>query len=771
MKIDIRCRTQLNNDELIISEELSSKLNISHEVSVMLVAKGIKTVAEANDFLFATKNKFYNPYLLSGMEEVVIRLKNAINDKEKIIVYGDYDADGLCSTYILHKGLEELGANVSYYIPDRSEGYGLNIKSVDKILETEMPDIILTCDLGISCVKEIEHIKDLGVDVLVSDHHELPEILPHCPSINPKKDIGKYPFIELCGAGVALKIIQAMNPDNYMKYIEYACLATIADSVPLIDENRIIVKLGLEKLNNNPSKQLKLFMKVSGIKGRITSETIAYVLAPRINASGRMGDATRSLRLFFCDNDDEIIKIANDINLDNIKRQELTKNIYEESCKMHLADSGKRAILLANSNWHGGLLGIVASNLTAEFTKPTILFFDNGDTLRGSGRSIPNLNLYEMLSSMRELFVTFGGHCQACGLTIKKSKFNEFRYRVERYLKEKVKIEDFLPNFEYDFDENASNPSKELIKDLSSLEPYGVGNIKPIFKKEVGSMLMSPMKNYPNHLIGDGDFKNLLAFSQGNYLELFMSNIKKAVFIDYSINLYRGKESVRGNIKDLLSVSNIKKIEQKEDLQEYLFKRNSEKIMPISFKGLEKLLDNDDFGVLVVVNTYEGYQELKKKFDNRPYLIETGLIVAKTNVNRLVFNAKSSINFEKFHTIVFYEDAASVDLTNLREKSKIYSLNNTEYVKQVSLKANRNEFIKFYKILNKLDGNFVITANNIIRPLNISPKDSLKLIYAYAVFKELGIINIINNKLKINKNRKTALEKSKLFILLDYGKK
>ncbi len=578
MNINILTRTKYDEKQLKLIEEIKNEFRLDREVAKLLVSRGIESVEEANKFLFVSNDNLYDPFLLSGMTDIVKRLQLAIANEEKIIVYGDYDADGICSAYILSQGIKALGGDATAYIPNRSEGYGLNIETIDELVEEYFPDLILTCDLGISCHDEVEYIKDLGIDVLVSDHHELPEILPDCPTVNPKIDEGKYPFIDLCGAGVAFKIMQALMPNEFMNYIEFACIATIADSVSLQDENRAIVKMGLAKLNTNPTKQLKVLMEECGIKGEVTTMTVAFIIAPRINASGRMGDASRSLAMFLEEDEKAVKDIVEIINKDNTLRQKYCEEIFLDGAKEFSKNPNRSAVVLSSPNWQTGLLGIVASKLSEEFSKPTILFVEQEGTLRGSGRSILGVNLYEMLSSMTDLFISFGGHAQACGLTILKENFEILQNRIEEYLKNNVARTVYLPTSVYDISETDAKPTLKLLKELNSLEPYGVGNVKPIFMREEREMLLSPMRNYPQHLVGDGEQSNLLAFSQGKYIDVFRSRIKKAVFIDYSINEFKGRESVKGNIKDFYSLFENQSLSSNEMLKEYLFTRTCKNI-------------------------------------------------------------------------------------------------------------------------------------------------------------------------------------------------
>lgn len=763
MNINIVERTKYTSSQLKLIDEISAEFRVDKEIAKLLVSRDINSISEAEKFLFVSKDNLYDPFLLSGMKEFVERLLSAIENQETIVVYGDYDADGICGGYILTQAILDLGGIAIPYIPNRSEGYGLNIQAIEEIAEEYFPDLIITCDLGISCFEEVEYIKNLGIDVMVSDHHELPSVLPECVRINPKLDEGKYPCIDLCGAGVALKIVQALMPNDFMKFIEFACIATVADSVTLKDENRAIVKLGLEKINQNPSQTLKILMDECGVKGEVTSTTIAFIIAPRINASGRMGEALRSLKLLMEEDRTSIKELVTDINNDNVLRQKYCEEIFLDGFNKFIQQPNKHAIILASNKWQSGLLGIVASKLSEEFSRPTILFVEGEDALRGSGRSIEGINLFEMLSTMDDLFVTFGGHAQACGLTIKKENFAEFSQRVENYLKENVSLEAFVPTAKYDINEEEVNPTIELVKALNILEPYGVGNTKPIFLRKEGSILVSPMKNYPQHLVGEGEFSELLAFSQSKYIDVFRNELEKALFIDYSINAFRGKETVKGNIKDFFSIYNKGRINDKRLTLDYLFNANFKKLSLINENQFKKLIKENGFGILAVASTASGLEKLNELTKDCTCLFEANALVVKSNINRVLLSPKSSINFVKFNNIIFCENYSSVELSGQNKGTNIYSLNDERYLENIDVKQDRDLFAKMYVELKKLNDTAVVSFENITQVLAKIGIDEITAMVGYAVFKELELFSIENDKIIFAKNKKVELTDSELF--------
>ncbi len=761
MEIKIKNRLNLDAKALELVKQVRERFPISQKIAELVVSRGVKDVKEAEEFLCFSKNDLSDPYLLSDLKEVVDRIEKAVKNNEKIVVFGDYDADGICGAYILVKAIREIGGNVTPYIPNRSEGYGLSIYGIDEIIKKINPSLILTCDLGISCKDEVEYIKSKGIDICVSDHHELPENLPNCLKINPKLDAGVYPCTELCGAGVAFKIAEALVPNKFMDYVEYAAIATVADSVPLKGENRLIVRLGLEKMRDNPSLPLKILIEECKISGDITSMTISFVIAPRINASGRMGIAERSLELFLSESPNEIRDLIKKINDDNNLRQKSCEQIFNEGYKIFIKNSNRLACILRNDTWQTGLLGIVASKISEEFMRPTILFSKSEGKFRGSGRSIDGINMFEMLNSMNELFISFGGHSQACGMTIAEENFEEFENRVEKYLKENYQSSDFLPKYCIDIDENEIKPDFGFISDLKILEPYGVGNPRPVFLRREKAIKLNYMNKYPQHLVGSGSHSEILAFSQGKYLDIFKSNFEKTLLIDYQIDKYQGKKTLKGHIKNFFTNVDEKNIDQTKMLNNFLLKSKKEKTIPLSFGGLNEFLSTDRFGVLIVANTKEGYELLKTKIDITNLIVEPNAVALKSNLNRVILMPSNTVNFDKFHTIVFIEDMQTINTSTLTN-SKIYSLNFDDYITYQN-EANLEIFRTIYKELFSISGTKIENEEilyKIFRKLQIS--NTLGL-FALKVFEELELVSIKNNVINFILGKKVDLERSKIY--------
>ncbi|WDU84359.1 single-stranded-DNA-specific exonuclease RecJ [Caloramator sp. Dgby_cultured_2] len=379
----------------------------------------------------------YDPFLLKDMDRAIDRIDEAIKKREKIYIYGDYDVDGITSTAVLYRAFKKLGVDVSFYIPDRvNEGYGINREAIDHISSLDV-DLVITVDCGISAIEEVEYAKEKGLDIIITDHHECKERIPNTIAINPKRHDCQYPFKGLAGCGVAFKLVQALfkfyDLQGYEEFLDLVAIGTIADIVDITDENRIIVKYGLEKILNSDKAGINAIKQVAGIKDKISTYNVAFQIAPRLNAAGRLSDAKIAVELFITNDNEKAMQIAKYLDQENKKRQQIEQEILDEcieKIQREIDLKRDRVIVLSSPNWHVGVIGIVASRIVERFNRPTILFYEEGETLRGSGRSIRGFNLYDNLVECKDLLVKYGGHELAAGLTIERSKLDDFRKRL-----------------------------------------------------------------------------------------------------------------------------------------------------------------------------------------------------------------------------------------------------------------------------------------------------------------------------------------------------
>ena len=547
------------DEELV--DKIARKYSISKLIARILVKRNIIEDEKINVFLNPTRKDFYNPFLMPDMEKAVDRIIKAIENNEKIMIFGDYDVDGITSITVLKKFLLDRNANVSQYIPNRLfEGYGLNKDAIAKIVEDKF-DLMITVDCGISGVEEVEYANSLGIETIVTDHHEPGEILPNAIAVvDAKRKDNVYPFNQLAGVGVVFKLIQAISQrlnleeKEYLKYLDLVCVGTISDIVPLVDENRVIAKLGLKLVEVTKNIGLKTLLEVSGYK-QIDSTTISFGIAPRINACGRMGHEKEALKLFLTEDANEAKEIALRLNEYNKERQEIEKRIFEEAVQeIENADKEKDVIVLGKENWHHGVIGIVSSKITDLYFKPSILICFEEKVGKGSGRSVPGFDLYEALSNCNNHISRFGGHSMAVGITVEKDEFEDFKKDFEEYA-QNSNIRDIIPIIEIDETVNLKDINIRDIAELKLLEPFGEANKTPLFlckNLKIHSIrALSEGKHLKLSLRDDNFWLDAIGFNQGHLTEEYRIGDKVDVVGTLEINQYNGRQSIQINLKDI----------------------------------------------------------------------------------------------------------------------------------------------------------------------------------------------------------------------------
>jgi single-stranded-DNA-specific exonuclease len=535
-----------NSEEII---DIAKKHNISELLTKILVNRGITDDKEIDTFLNPTRNDFYDPYLMPDMDKAVERIIKAINNQEKVMIYGDYDVDGITSITVLKKFLEERGLKTGHYIPNRlEEGYGLNENAIRSIAEQKYT-LMITVDCGISGIEEVELANQLGIETIITDHHEQSESLPNAYAIiNAKRKDSQYPFRGLAGCGAVFKLIQAISlrlgleEKEFLKYLDIVCVGTISDIVPLVDENRVIAKLGLKLVAQTRNIGLRELILQSGYK-KIDSNTISFGVAPRINACGRMGYQEEALDLFLTNNIEEAREITARLNSYNLERQTKEKDIFEQAIKeLEKEDIEKlNTIVLSGDNWHHGVIGIVASKLTEKFYKPTILICFEDNIGKGSGRSLPGFDLHEALVETSAYLEKYGGHEMAVGLSLKKEKYNDFKLAFEEIAKSK-NIQQIIPVIKIDSIITAKDVNKKTIQDLEMLEPFGEKNKNPIFvykNLKIDSIrALSEGKHLKLTLKDDNLLINAIGFNLGYLSEEYLIGDKIDIAGNLEINKY-----------------------------------------------------------------------------------------------------------------------------------------------------------------------------------------------------------------------------------------
>lgn len=547
-------------------DAFSAASGLPPAMAVILMNRGIKTEKAASSYMRKSLEDIHNPFMLDGMEEAVERILSALEKNEKIVIYGDYDVDGITSTATVYKFLKSQGADVSYYIPDRfSEGYGINILAINKIARSGAK-LMITVDCGITAVGEVEFAKTQGLDIIITDHHSCHEEIPKAvAAINPKRADSSYPFPHLAGVGVAFKLVLALaiklgmnTREVFMEYVDMVALGTIADVVPLVDENRVIADKGINAIENTKNKGVKALLNMAGAGGKsIDVNAVAFFASPRLNAAGRLENASLSVELMTCNDDERAKEIAEHLDELNSKRKEIEQKIFEEAYKQ--AEEMPRDTLvyvLSGKGWNHGVIGIVASRISEAFYRPCILISVENGKGKGSGRSVPEMNLFDALSDSEELLTAFGGHSQAAGLSIAEECIPEFTKRINDFAKKNVDVASLVPKLYIDCNLGSASVTMQAAKMIEALAPFGEGNEVPVFSM-MGLKVMSVQsmgadkKHLRLRLSDKNNIFNAVGFGMGEFEEKLSAGMTVNIAFNMNINTYQGSENLQLILKDI----------------------------------------------------------------------------------------------------------------------------------------------------------------------------------------------------------------------------
>lgn len=543
-------------------KEIAEENNISTLLANILINRGITEKRQIEQFINPTRNDFYDPFLMPDMDKAIDRIMKAIQNQEKVIIYGDYDVDGITATSVLTKFLKDCNFEVDNYIPNRlSEGYGLNEDAIKWIAKEEYT-LIITVDCGITGCDEVRLANSLGIDVVITDHHEPAEELPNAIAVvDCKRKDNQYPCNSLAGVGVAFKICQAlctklnMEENTILKYLDIVAIGTISDIVPLVDENRIIAKLGLRLIEQTRNIGLKSLVSNLGFK-KYDSAMVSFGIAPRINACGRMGFEQEALELFLTNNINEAKQLTNNLNKYNAKRQEIEKTILDQAIskieKEHLDEDS--IIVVGNENWHNGVIGIVSSKISELYLKPSILIDYQDGVGKGSGRSIPGFDLHEALMQSSEYLDKFGGHSMAVGLTIDVNKVDDFRKYINK-IASNQKIDEIQSYLLIDQEITFKDLNYNILNELKELEPFGESNNMPnfIYKNlKIDSIRSLSEGKHLKISFKDGGYTiDGIGFNLGKYANDYIIGDKVDVVCQLEENIYNGISKIQLNIQDI----------------------------------------------------------------------------------------------------------------------------------------------------------------------------------------------------------------------------
>ena len=489
-----------------LARALGAPLPVGH----VLVHRGVDSLESARRFLDPAIEDLHDPFQLLGLDGAVDRIRRAIDAHESILIHGDYDVDGITSTFLLYSVLRDLGAKVDYRIPHRTrDGYGLSLGAIAEA-QRRGCTLVVTVDCGITAIEPVAHAKTLGIDVVIIDHHEVPAVLPEAVAIvNPLRKGCPYPFKSLAGVGVTFKLVEALlrhrgGLDRARDFLDVVALGTIADVVPLVGENRVLARLGLERINENPRLGLRALIDVSSLAGRrITSGQVAFVLAPRINAAGRMGNAEQGIRLLLARESGEARVCAESLEEDSLRRRQHDEVALQEAAQRvttELDYPNCSSIMLWSETWHPGVIGIVASRLVERFQRPTVLVALDGERGRGSGRSLAGLDLNRLLGRCSDLLDGYGGHAFAAGLSVQRDRLPELRARIEKIATEELSADHWVPRVPVDAEVKIGECHLDLVEWLERLSPHGLDNSEPLFVSRGVTVMQSSAVGGGKHL-------------------------------------------------------------------------------------------------------------------------------------------------------------------------------------------------------------------------------------------------------------------------------
>ena len=720
-----------NYDENFI-KELES-YSISKNIAKILNARNITDMNSVKKYFSDEYEEGYDPFLMHDMQKAVDRINEAIENEEKILVYGDYDADGITSTVLLVETLISMGANVSSYIPNRfEEGYGPNKEAFTKIIDSGIT-LIITVDNGIAGVEEVDLANELGCDVIVTDHHKIQDTIPNAYAIiHPEHPEGNYPFKKLAGVGVAFKLAHALLEIFPDFLLDLVAIGTIADMVSITDENRIFVKQGLELINDDPRIGLKMLLELSGIDTKIDEQTVGFYIAPKLNSIGRMDSAKLGLTFLMAEEPVTARALAEQIEQYNIQRKQVTEDIVKDVIsKIENSEKKQKNVIMVSGEYHEGVLGIVASNIVEKYQKPVFIMNEKEGVLKGSARSIFDFNIYIAMNKISDLFLAVGGHTLAAGFSFEKSNFEKIEEFLDKEFEEFKQNNDLKANKNIDIVTSLEDISYQFLNSLDALKPYGMDFEKPTVLIENAMVLnkayFGSEKQYLRLTIADEvgnldciTFKDSVTFDkvEKNDIIDLLCNIDK--------NNFNGRTKLQAHIID---------IHIKEFLFEDLrFINYDIANIDINCLKLSKHRDDKD-------NNFYQYKDLDSLIDKKfEYIYLLDIPTSKEYLYKI-------INLKPKKVFLICEEKQVL--------SDVYFIDKNRLIKLFNLILSTNN--KQINVAQQLDKLLAVLKTNV---------DSLKIMIQ--IFKELELINFVNNTIILNPDYKTVdLKKSSSFIRME----
>ena len=753
-------------EQLHIISALSRETGLTEQITRILYARGVDTAQKIRRFMNPSRKNFLDPFLMRGMKEAVKLITQARDEGKTVAVFGDYDADGVCASAIMYHALRDFGIEAHVYIPERTDGYGLSESMIDRIFEECNPELFITVDCGISNAEEAQYIYELGTDVIVTDHHELPERLPDCVVVNPKLD-DDYPYDNLCGAGVAFKVACALLGEAAYAYLDFVTLATVADSVPLLGENRDIVTEGLKLFNH---RIRPCFANLIGkTYDGITAQTLAFTVAPRVNAAGRMGDARTAFRLFTTEDETEMYELSVKLCLYNTERQKYCDELYL-SAKRKLLEKGAygNVIMLSDESWNAGFVGIVAARLAEEYNRPTLLFVHNGEFLKGSARSIESVNIFNALKNCSQYIEEFGGHAQAAGINVRADKFDELEAALNEEIGNTYGKDDFEQRI-YVSEEIRDVFPEKFARELIAMEPYGVGHRRPLFVISAGACVAKPLKSASPHLSVKSNYIELTYFSGAKHLKIIESDVSKKIIFEISISHFKGREYIKGLVRELLydgrTGRNAAESIFSNAVNRFYAPKSETEFIELSTEEIKNLIQARSeacpYGLCLIASDrrtlrhYEGLEE---------FGCDLFYPSSRNVANALIVSPAPDADLSGFRDFVFLDTPLDFNLSAIEGRQVFVNREIHGYTMFEKLHATRE---KLLEIFSAVRGNVAYlngtTAEEVALACDGLGFDKCDFIFALRVFEELGLISFAEGKLTVYRGVKVELTDSLIY--------
>ena len=753
-------------EQLNIISDLAAQTGLTEQITRILYARGFNDAQKINRFMHPSRKNFLSPFLMKGMKDAVEMLTDARDQGKTVAVFGDYDADGVCACAIMFHALRDFGIDAHIYIPERSDGYGLSEEMIDRIFEDCNPELFVTVDCGISNAKEAQYIYELGSDVIVTDHHELPETLPDCVVINPKLT-DDYPYDNLCGAGVAFKLACALIGDAAYQYLDFATLATVADSVPLLGENRDIVAEGLKIFNKHMRPCF------AGLIGKtydgITAQTLAFNVAPRINAAGRMGDARAAFELFTAEKDTDIYDLSVKLCAYNTERQKCCDELYV-SAKKKIKEKGAfgKVIMLSDESWNAGFIGIVAARIAEEYNRPTLLFVHNGDMLKGSARSIESVNIFTALKNCSQYIEEFGGHSQAAGVNLRYENFDALEHALNEEITNAYSGEDFEQKV-YISEEISSSIPEKFAREIMDMEPYGVGHRRPLFVLSAGACTARILKNGSPHLSVKSPFIELTYFSGLKNLKIIESDVRKKIIFEIGVSRYKNREYIKGNVKDVLYDGRTGR-----KTSESIFSNAVARAYAPNVSVSVNELNTEQTQALIDEKLREcAYGLCLIASDRRTIRYYSGLDTFNCDLfypslrdvsNTLIVSPAPDCDLSGFRDFIFLDTPGDYNILSLEGRQVWVNREICGYKMFEGLTTSRDRLLEIFSALRRdVNALYGENAEEIATACDALGFDKMEFIFALNVFEELGLVAFGDGKLTVYRGVKAELSDSSIY--------